>query len=188
MSWKITFSCALLLATTGCYKEVQWHRETYVLDRNPFLFDGKQYSFEQQTVLVGNESFVGLLPQTKWGYRDTSYKGPYKIKFVLKHDGEIINKVMVTTVKVYDESSERKLLQIEGAENDDFSLIKNDDLGLSSYVFDQFLNVNFDTHSHIIVAVKILFITKTDNREYELLYRLIPNFEEGTTNIPLFTT
>lgn len=184
---KILFACILLFVVSGCSKEVQWRREVYVLSYDSFQFKNNKYSIEMQNEMFGINTFVELLSQTKFGFRNTSSKGPYKIKFVLK-DARL-DKLLITKIGVFVEESGQEINQIINEKINHLSLIKNKELSLSYHVFDKLLDVKFHKNLNLIITVSVIIRNSSGkDKEYELVYKLIPSMQEGTTNIPLLTT
>ncbi len=145
----------------GCSKSVGIHTETYKLDNDAFTFNGVRYSTIDQLTVVGENIYVDMIPLTRYGYLNTSYKGPYSINIGIDEMKSI--RAYIDSVEVYGYVS-GKLFYSEAVKSE---LTPVSDIPSHRLVLNDALNTN---DRSIIVRLSIR-LERAEIKEYTLLFK-----------------
>ncbi len=176
----ILLTLLLLPLLVGCYTNAEWEREEYLLhDRNntDFIIDGYR---------IG----ISFLPQNHSGFRNISYKGPYKVKIYSRGEPGKFTHLNILNVSAKLLQSKSLISVINSTVQVPFKLRKDINYYGSFHVIDQSLQPNFSSKENVVVTVELELINKEQsiNRSAIIKFLLVPKHTKGITKIPWLTT
>lgn len=170
---------ALLVSLYACSETVEWKKEIYSPSNSDFEFNGQVVKGSNQDE-GGCKIIADLIPQTLSGFRNTSAKGPYKLKVSTKDSACSEQKLLA--YEVYADRGAKDLL---ASESPNAALEKHESLSLYFLMLDKIIDLPFKPDSSIYLKINF---TDSANNLMEKVYKFDGKEEKGVTEIPLFTT
>ncbi len=162
----------------GCAEVVDVHTEQYTLDKNSFIFNGKYYNLEEQRQIFGENVYVGLISETRYGPQNTSSKGPYKIHIKIRDTS--FSEAYVDGVRIYEFTS-GELIYSETSEQE---LVAHKDPSFRQASLEKRL---YDKKDSIVVQVNIKLGKNGSFKEEMFFYRFNLYISDSKVTIPPFT-
>jgi len=134
----------LILVLTGCYTDANWEREEY------WLPDGKASVF----IVDGYRIAVSFLPQTYSGFRNLSYKGPYKVKVYSSGKAGKFTHLNILSINAKLLSSNTSIDLIDSPVEVDFELRNNIGYYGVFYISKKQLQPDFVAREGVVVSVE----------------------------------
>ena len=170
----------LVLVLAGCSTDANWEREEY------YLPDAKV----SVLIVDGYRIAVSFLPQTYSGFRNLSYKGPYKVKVNGSGKAGKFTHLNILSVNAKLQSSNTSIDLIDAPVEVGFELRSNIDYYGVFYISKKQLQPDFVAREGVVVTVEFELSNKKTLLKHRSTaeYLLVPKHTKGKTKIPWFTT
>ena len=173
----IAFSVFFL---SGCWQTTDWETELFVADAGKFDFQGQTVSVLSQASEIGCTLKAELLPQKRYGFRNISKKGPYKLKVFT--ESKDCSGIHLALMEVFHGSQGNKKV---ASNYDKQNLIRHDSIQLYYHIYNEIIDVEYSEEGIIFVKLNVV---KSNSSSSVVIYKFNARRQHGVTTIPIFTT